>query len=292
DAVQVSDFFTLDLDGRAIRDLTETEDGNYLISAGSADDSGNFAVYGWTGEIDEAPVESVTELGLEGWSGSYESITGATALADGVVVRVLQDAGTVDIYGTGTEAQDLTREFMKFPSHEYVLDFDGAFEDEVAQPEITLSRSEVAQGDTFEVTGSGFPADEEVEFVLHSDPLELGSTVTTDTGALAATLTVPAGAPVGAHTLTASTASTASGVVVSVPLAVLAGQGGGAGGAGDAGAGGAEAGGAGAGDSGSLANTGGNDFAAIGIAAVALLVLGGTLLVLRRRFRAEDASEG
>src|SRR5699024_12400619 len=30
-------------------------------------------------------------------------------------------------YNTGSEAQDLTREYMKFVSHDYVLDFNGAF---------------------------------------------------------------------------------------------------------------------------------------------------------------------
>ncbi len=126
-AIEISDYFTLDLGGRAIRDITETDDGNYLIAAGSADDSGNFAIFGWSGDPAEAPVQSEAPLALEGWSGSYETILGAPSLQDDVVVRVLQDAGTVDIYGTGVEAQDLTRELMKFPSHDYVLDFAGAF---------------------------------------------------------------------------------------------------------------------------------------------------------------------
>lgn len=151
--IVVSDYFTLDLDGRAIRDITETDDGNYLIAAGSADDSGNFAIYGWSGAADEAPVASTTPLGLDGWSGSYEVLLGAASLADGIVVRVLQDVGTVDIYGNATEAQDLTREFMKFVSHDYVLNFEGAF----ASPDVVVPDAPVAEDESSDdLANTGF----------------------------------------------------------------------------------------------------------------------------------------
>src|SRR5699024_5263805 len=120
----IADHHTLDLDGRAIRSMTATDDGNYLITAGSADDTGNFAMYGWTGNPADEPVAAIgTPPGLEGWAGSYEATGSVSSLADDTVIRVIQDAGTVDIYNTGSEAQDLTREYMKFVSHDYVLDF-------------------------------------------------------------------------------------------------------------------------------------------------------------------------
>src|SRR5699024_169422 len=56
------------------------------------------------------------------------------SLPDGTTIRVIQDVGTLDLYGTGDEAQDLAREYAKFVSHDYVLDFDGAFEEETETP--------------------------------------------------------------------------------------------------------------------------------------------------------------
>lgn len=126
-ALEIGEHLQLDLDGRAIRDLARTEDGQYLIQAGSADDSGNFAIFGWTGNPEDAPVQSETPLELAGWEGSYESLPLVPSLEDGTVIRVMQDVGTVDIYGTGTEAQDLPQEQKMFPSHDYELNFDGAF---------------------------------------------------------------------------------------------------------------------------------------------------------------------
>lgn len=128
--IEITDWHTLDLDGRAIRAMTNTEDGHYAIQAGSADDAGDFAIFGWSGDPGDAPVQSRNPLNLEGWTGSYESLPLVPNLEDGTTVRVLQDAGTVDIYGNGLEAQGLDPELMKFVSHDYVLDFDGAFEED------------------------------------------------------------------------------------------------------------------------------------------------------------------
>lgn len=124
---RIGEHMTLDLGGRAIRGMTEAQDGGYLIQAGSADDAGQFALFGWSGDPAEAPVQSQNPLDLQGWEGSYESLPLVPDLQDGTTIRVIQDVGTVDIYDTGTEAQDLTREHMKFVSHEYELDFGGAF---------------------------------------------------------------------------------------------------------------------------------------------------------------------
>lgn len=134
--IEVADWFTLDLDGRALRGMTATGDGHYALQAGSADDSGNFAIFGWTGEPDDAPVESENPLGMWDRDGSYESLPLVPSLEDGTVIRVLQDVGTVDLYGNGLEAQELPQELQKFYSHDYTLDFAGAFAgDEGTEPE-------------------------------------------------------------------------------------------------------------------------------------------------------------
>ncbi|MBO1900569.1 DUF3616 domain-containing protein [Leucobacter weissii] len=125
----------LDLGGRAIRDLTHTDDGKYLIAAGSYGNDRDFAIYGWDGSVDANGratnlVRSAQTPDLAGWAGSYEALPGASGLSDGTQIRVLQDVGTVDLYGDGTEAQDLSpKNVQKFPVHAYTLDFGGAFEE-------------------------------------------------------------------------------------------------------------------------------------------------------------------
>lgn len=166
--IVVGQHHLLDLDGRAIRDLTETADGSgYLIAAGSADDTGNFAVYRWSGDPAEEPEISATPLGLEGWEGSYEAFGVVPSLADGTVIRVMQDVGTLDLYGTGTEAQDLTREHMKFVSHDYELVFEPSeapVVDRVAgtnrygtAAQLALSRFEPGVETVFVANGLDFP---------------------------------------------------------------------------------------------------------------------------------------
>jgi hypothetical protein len=143
----ISDHHYLDLDGRAIRSMAATDDGNYLITAGSADDEGNFAIYGWTGDFDDEPIQATGEApGVEGWDGSYEGTAYVDSLEDGTTIRVIQDVGTLDLYHDGQEAQDLAREYAKFISHDYVLNFDGAFavpEAESPSPEPTETESAV-----------------------------------------------------------------------------------------------------------------------------------------------------
>jgi len=139
----IAEHHYLDLDGRAIRSIAATDDGNYLITAGSADDEGNFAMYGWTGDVNDEPIQASGDApSMEYWDGSYEGTAYVESLEDGTTIRVIQDVGTVDIYGDGQEAQDLVREYAKFISHDYVLNFDDAFtaqdpESESPSPEPT-----------------------------------------------------------------------------------------------------------------------------------------------------------
>jgi hypothetical protein len=119
----------LDLGGRAIRELRRADDGNYVILAGSADDAGDFAVYGWDGDPDSAPVIAGSGPGVRAVTdGSWEGIADLTSLADGSTATLVRDNGTSDLYGTGTEAADLEpAELRAFSTSTLTLDFGGAF---------------------------------------------------------------------------------------------------------------------------------------------------------------------
>ncbi|GFZ76909.1 ExeM/NucH family extracellular endonuclease [Nesterenkonia alkaliphila] len=189
--IEITDYHLLDLDGRAIRGMANTGDGYYAIQAGSADDAGNFAIFGWTGDPEDAPVQSVNELSMWDKDGSYESLPLVPNLQDGTTIRVVQDVGTVDLYDNGLEAQSLTPEFMKFFTHDYVLDFQGAFEDDDAadpDPEITLSASAAEPGEEITVEGTGFAAGEQLTLRLNP---ELGTVEADAEGEFTTTVTIP-----------------------------------------------------------------------------------------------------
>ncbi len=166
---------------------------------------------------------------------------------------------------------------------------------------IVAGSGSVAQGGTVTVTGTGFAADEKVEFVLHSDPIVLGEATADAAGAVSATLTVPASAPVGDHQLIATGALSQRSATVA--LAVTAANAGGSGGGGTGGAGagtssggtsggassaGAQRSGTGASASGSLAMTGSTFAGFGGLLAGAAALAAGAALVARRRERTSD----
>src|SRR5690606_19653588 len=68
---------------------------------------------------------------------------------------------------------------------------------------VTPAVSEAARGDTFAVTGSGFHPGETVrlELRLGGVVVQLGSAVADASGGFATTVTIPASAGVGSHTL-------------------------------------------------------------------------------------------
>jgi hypothetical protein len=269
DAV-VGDPILLDLGGRAIRDMARAESGDYLIVAGSADDTGRFALFGWSGSLDDAPVAASGTLGIENWPGSYEGIAGVRDLADGTSVRLLLDSGTVDIYGDGTEAQDLSPvEFKLFPSQTVELSFGAAF----TEKRIAVADAALRIGTPSEVSVSGFAEGERIELVLNSDPVRLATLTAGADGTARAVVTVPASVDPGAHTLTATADSGSAELAVAV-LAAIA----------DGGTGGGDQGGAGSGsDAADALATTGSDFPAgpVALGALALLALGA--LALRRR---------
>ncbi|MEV7692395.1 hypothetical protein AB0N73_03585 [Microbacterium sp. NPDC089189] len=255
----------LDLGGRAIRDMARAESGDYLIVAGSADDTGRFALYGWSGELADAPVAAQGTLGLDGWAGSYEGIAGVGSLADGESVRLLLDSGTVDIYGDGTAAQDLSApEHKLFPSQVVALSFGAHF---VAK-EIGLTSDRLRVDVPATVSLSGFAPEETITLSLTSDPVTLAEVTADADGRATVRITVPAAVAPGAHTLHASAASGAASRAVTV-LPALVDEAPVAGPGADA-------------PSGGLAATGGTDLTALVLAALLALGLGGGLMVRRR----------
>ncbi|WP_156893012.1 hypothetical protein [Actinokineospora enzanensis] len=85
---------------------------------------------------------------------------------------------------------------------------------------VSAASGAAAAGGTVTVTGSGFAADEQVNVVLHSDPLFLAPAHSDAAGAIAYTADLPADVPAGAHTLEFTGAK--SGAVGSVALTVSA----------------------------------------------------------------------
>ncbi|CAH0233842.1 hypothetical protein SRABI76_02825 [Microbacterium oxydans] len=130
----------------------------------------------------------------------------------------------------------------------------------VLEAELVLGADSVVQGGSLEVAGRGFAAGERVTLTLHSDPIRIAEVTVDGTGAFRATVTVPASAPVGAHTLIAVGAD--SGLSADGALKVTAAAG--TGGDGLAGTGGAV------------------PFALIALF-LALLATGGVLVIRRRR---------
>jgi hypothetical protein len=95
-----------DLGGLGIRDIKENADGQYLIIAGTADDSNSgFALYSWDGNPAHAPQKTGTplpQLPSSSNLGAWETIVSVPSpLAAGAKVKLLQDDGDVDFYGSG-----------------------------------------------------------------------------------------------------------------------------------------------------------------------------------------------
>jgi hypothetical protein len=82
------------------------------------------------------------------------------------------------------------------------------------------SAGSVAQGGSQTVTATGFTAGEQVQAVLHSNPVTVGSALVTAGGAVTISFAVPASVAAGAHTLTLT--GLTSGLTVSSPLTVTA----------------------------------------------------------------------
>ena len=89
-----------------------------------------------------------------------------------------------------------------------------------AAPSITLDSSVLTPGSILGVTVSGAPAETTLTVVLHSDPVLLGSMVTTPDGSAHAEFTIPVNTAVGEHTI----AVAGPGLSLEAPLTVVAAE--------------------------------------------------------------------
>ena len=87
-------------------------------------------------------------------------------------------------------------------------------------PAVTVEPSTVEAGKTVTVTGTGFAHSSPVSLTLHSDPVEIGTATTDDTGSFTAEVTIPAATEAGDHTVVAAAESPAA--EASAPLTVTA----------------------------------------------------------------------
>ncbi|WP_372458016.1 DUF3616 domain-containing protein [Streptantibioticus parmotrematis] len=103
-----ADPIELDLGGLSVRDIRRNDAGQYLIVAGSyaADDpSEPYVLYSWDGVAGDQPVKLMT---VPTEYGAWESVISVPDLsAPGAQVQLIQDDGSADLYGDGTEAKDL-----------------------------------------------------------------------------------------------------------------------------------------------------------------------------------------
>ena len=136
-------------------------------------------------------------------------------------------------------------------------------------PQLLLETTTLTAGQPVTVRGSGFGADERIDFTLFSTPTALGTVQTDSAGAFTVTLTVPTSVTAGAHTLRAASADSDDVAEVAVTVIAAAPTGG-------------SGVGSGTGSSASpLASTG--LAVAWPIMAGLLLLSAGLLLVMRRR---------
>jgi LPXTG-motif cell wall-anchored protein len=135
---------------------------------------------------------------------------------------------------------------------------------------VSLSAGSGAVGDRITVTGTHFAPGTEVTFVFNSTPVTLGTATAASDGTLTFAFAVPA-VPAGAHTVTAAIGGT---VVASAAFSVTAASATVSGG-----------------DPAALASTGSDVSPAAGLIALALLIGGGLLILLRRRARTHTSGE-
>ena len=88
---------------------------------------------------------------------------------------------------------------------------------------LTLSVTSATTGQGFTATGSGYAPSSNVSLVFTSDPVALGTVTANASGAFTASVTVPADATVGQHTVTASgLAPDNSARILTAPITVVA----------------------------------------------------------------------
>ncbi|MGE3619122.1 MAG: LPXTG cell wall anchor domain-containing protein [Acidimicrobiia bacterium] len=161
---------------------------------GGADQSGTSGSSRWITNDPPAPGIS-TPFGTDG---SFE-----------VTLDLVADDGTVDCFDAATSCKVVTRADhtdasnrsadVKVPVY-FVGQTPPTDPDPDPEPTpVTLSAISVRAGGQITVSGSGFIPGEQVQVILHSDPIVLGVVVADDQGAVSTTQLIPSNAPVGSH---------------------------------------------------------------------------------------------
>jgi Protein of unknown function (DUF3616) len=106
----------MSLQGLGIRELRKNAADQYLLIAGTADDTNSsFLLYSWDGAPADAPVLTGTTLPAGAADGSWETIVSVPGpLASGDPVQVVQDNGDTVWYGDGlTSKTGILQDFQK-----------------------------------------------------------------------------------------------------------------------------------------------------------------------------------
>jgi len=107
----------LDLGGRAIRDMIRLSNGFYVIIAGSYDGAATGAIFKWTGNPADAPIQITTmDISALNVEGAMQINAAGVLMEDRL--QVISDNGDNAYYGDGIAAKDLSQDnFRKFPSN-------------------------------------------------------------------------------------------------------------------------------------------------------------------------------
>jgi hypothetical protein len=106
----------LDLGGRGIRDMIRLSNGNYVIVAGSYDETPIPAVYRWTGNPADAPI-ALNSFDLTGLNAEAVMPLNQGGLLSLNKLQVISDNGDNIFYNDGIAAKDLTQNnYKKFSS--------------------------------------------------------------------------------------------------------------------------------------------------------------------------------
>ena len=113
----------LDLGGRSIRSIERNANNEYLIIGGPIGSSTTFALFTWTGQPTDAPVQRSADLTALNTGGSFETIVDVPlGLTDTTAIQLVSDNGNTVWYNDGTAAKDLPQSaFKKFRSDVVLL---------------------------------------------------------------------------------------------------------------------------------------------------------------------------
>lgn len=104
----------LDLGGRGIRSISKNDNNVYVIVAGAFDGTDDFALFKWTGNATDKPIQVPTNLAGLSPEGIVE-VNNTLDFQSPSSIFLVSDNGTNDWYNDDKESKDLTSpEFQKF----------------------------------------------------------------------------------------------------------------------------------------------------------------------------------